>query len=194
MRAAFASEPIDQVMFPHGHSAEVNAAWLERHRRSMAKPGVEWSVARDGADGQIIGCSKWVYYATPRSDDQVKAEMEPTPDLGEGVNREVFDEFFTKLADARFNTMRGKPHAFLHLLDVSPSHQRRGAGSRLLDRGIAKAEEMGLPCYLEASGAGLGLYKSRGFEEVGVIEVDLTRWGKAMSRHTVMVRPVGAGK
>jgi hypothetical protein len=53
--------------------------------------------------------------------------------------------------------------------------------------GVGEADRRGLPCFLESSPLGQGLYKKFGFEEVGSFEVDLGEG--EMYTHLVMVRP-----
>jgi hypothetical protein len=43
---------------------------------------------------------------------------------------------------------------------------RRGAGSMLVKWGTDQADERGIPCYLESSPEGFGLYNKHGFKEV----------------------------
>ena len=55
----------------------------------------------------------------------------------------------------------------LNILGIFPDHQRRGIGQRLLEYGKQRAREEGVPLLLEATAAGLPLYKKNGFVEVG---------------------------
>lgn len=47
----------------------------------------------------------------------------------------------------------------------------------LLKWGTAEADRLALPCYLEASEEGKPLYVKHGWQEVGRLEVDLSKWG-----------------
>jgi GNAT superfamily N-acetyltransferase len=61
-----------------------------------------------------------------------------------------------------------EPHDFLHTLGVDPRSQRSGAGSALLDRVIAAAEERGMPIHLTTSASeNLPYYRRFGFEVDG---------------------------
>ena len=62
-------------------------------------------------------------------------------------------------------------------LYVRPEYQRKGLGSRLVQWGIEKADELGLPGYVEGTDKGTGLYLKFGFEEVARNSVDLVPWG-----------------
>jgi ribosomal protein S18 acetylase RimI-like enzyme len=65
----------------------------------------------------------------------------------------------------------------LHMLHTDPAFQRKGAGKLLVEWGTKKADELGLPIYLEATQAGFGLYKRHGFEEIDVFDLDLDKYG-----------------
>ena len=55
----------------------------------------------------------------------------------------------------------------LDALVTLPGHQRRGAGTMLLQWGCSIADDLGLITYLEATAVGRPLYEKVGFEEVG---------------------------
>lgn len=51
------------------------------------------------------------------------------------------------------------------MLATRPEHERRGAGSMLVQWGCDIADENGVPAYIDASKAGAPLYKKFGFED-----------------------------
>jgi GNAT superfamily N-acetyltransferase len=60
------------------------------------------------------------------------------------------------------------PHLFVWMLTVAPSAQRTGVGRALLSTALARADQLGVPTYLDtAKPANLPYYGSFGFEEVG---------------------------
>ena len=58
-----------------------------------------------------------------------------------------------------------------------PSHRRRGAGNLLVGWGVAKADELGLECFVEAANSGVSLYESHGFVVADVFRLDTRRQG-----------------
>jgi hypothetical protein len=57
--------------------------------------------------------------------------------------------------------------------------------------GIGKSEELGLPCYLQATEDGRSLYMRHGFEDIGTVEFNLEEYGlegKGIERMTEMIR------
>ena len=67
--------------------------------------------------------------------------------------------------------------ADLHMLHTDPAYQRRGAASALLKWGTDRADQLGLPVYLESSSEGHDLYGRHGFEDAEVFEVELGPFG-----------------
>jgi GNAT superfamily N-acetyltransferase len=60
------------------------------------------------------------------------------------------------------------PHSFVWMLTVAPSAQRTGVGRALLSRALARADELGVPAYLDtANPANLPYYGSFGFKPIG---------------------------
>lgn len=52
----------------------------------------------------------------------------------------------------------------LALLCTDPAHERRGAGSLLVNWGCDKADKLGIEVYLESSKKGYPVYERKGFE------------------------------
>jgi ribosomal protein S18 acetylase RimI-like enzyme len=79
-----------------------------------------------------------------------------------------------------------EPHWYLSLLAVDPARQGHGIGAALIEDGIARADDDGLPAYLETSNPkNLAWYRRFGFE----IEQEL-RVGATKPAIWTMRRPV----
>lgn len=77
----------------------------------------------------------------------------------------------------------------LNMLVCEPKYQRRGAGRLLLGWGIELADKLVLEAYLEASPEGHHLYESAGFEDVGTLDMDMSKYGgHGIHQHFVMIR------
>jgi GNAT superfamily N-acetyltransferase len=82
----------------------------------------------------------------------------------------------------------------LVVLVTDPSHERKGAGRMLLEWGCKKADEAGLPCYLDATKTGRPLYERYGFEMQKISTLDLTQFGgEGEDAVANMIRPAGSG-
>ncbi|KAL8855018.1 MAG: hypothetical protein Q9221_000215 [Calogaya cf. arnoldii] len=79
----------------------------------------------------------------------------------------------------------------LDILTVDPHYQRRGAGRMLLQWGTAVADRLGIEAVVEATGQGLGLYQSEGFQIEDHCTIALPdKWaGRKAQEFEWMVRP-----
>jgi len=85
-------------------------------------------------------------------------------------------------------TMVGCPlmAAFVGLgqLATDPEHTRKGAGRMLVEYGTDLTDQTeNVPCYLETSAKGRPLSRSKGFEEVGTVVLNLAKWGGEENLH-----------
>jgi ribosomal protein S18 acetylase RimI-like enzyme len=77
-------------------------------------------------------------------------------------------------------------------LAVDPNFKGRSIGSKLVQRGIDRAERDGLPAYLESTPAAVGVYKRLGFKELRTLSVVKDNESHVL---TVMKRmPVGGAE
>lgn len=77
-------------------------------------------------------------------------------------------------------------------LYITPEYQRRGLGGRLVEWGVKKADELGLPAYTDATPEGLGLYLKHGFLERDRVTVELEQYGGRkgdVSSYALLYRP-----
>src|SRR4051794_27145178 len=75
------------------------------------------------------------------------------------------------------------PHLRLEFYGVVPARQGRGVGTALIDHGHRRADELGVPCYLETfSDANVAFYGRRGYAVVGEFTIDATTHGYGMIR------------
>lgn len=74
------------------------------------------------------------------------------------------------------------------MLHTDPEFQGRGAGSALLDWGKMKADELGLPIYLESSAVGHGFYMKHGFHDIEVMDIDFVPYGGPKHKQPLMIR------
>ncbi|KAK7955315.1 hypothetical protein PG988_016009 [Apiospora saccharicola] len=78
-------------------------------------------------------------------------------------------EFFTMLEKKHKEHMGTRPHWYLELLAVRKSHHGKGLGKHLLSWGLERADQDGVEAYLQASPAGVPLYRKYGFEDIETV-------------------------
>ena len=75
------------------------------------------------------------------------------------------------------------------MLHTDPAFQGRGAGGLLVDWGTKKADQLGLPAYLESSAQGHRVYQRHGFVDLDVLKLDLSPYGEtSVYEHPLMLR------
>jgi len=121
--------------------------------------------------GEIIGGAKWNFFQN--SEPQFPWAKKHSPDS----NVEMVEWYFGQLDQTRNKGMKGKKHALMATLVVSPDYQRCGIGAALLEWGLKRCDEEGLECWIDATDEGKGLYLKHGWEDAGGVEIDLKRWG-----------------
>lgn len=85
-----------------------------------------------------------------------------------------------------------QPHWYLEVVGVEPGARGLGIGTRLLEPGLARADESGLPCYLETmTERNVAWYRGLGFE-VRKSGVSFTPGGPP--NWTMIRPPVGGGR
>lgn len=83
----------------------------------------------------------------------------------------------------------------LELLAVSPTHQRRGVGSQLVQWGTTRADADGLEAYLDATPKGAPIYKRLGFEGRTPVRMPPGyAYGDDYDILPMVRKPVGGGK
>ncbi|KAL2165985.1 hypothetical protein VTG60DRAFT_3475 [Thermothelomyces hinnuleus] len=135
----------------------------------------------DGA-GDIVAFAKWQLQREPLSEEEWKSEefKAATEVWGEDCDLAVVDAFIGGMNRVQRDNAKGEAALYLSLLACTPAFQRRGAGSALMEWGVNLADRLGLPSRLEASPVGYGLYKKFGYEDMAVLDFQVTKtWGRA---------------
>jgi ribosomal protein S18 acetylase RimI-like enzyme len=67
-----------------------------------------------------------------------------------------------------FHKQVAGPHWYLMTIGTRTARQGQGLGSALVEMGTSRADEAGVPCYLETgTDANIAFYRKRGFELIG---------------------------
>jgi GNAT superfamily N-acetyltransferase len=92
--------------------------------------------------------------------------------------------------DRRLNWYRlNQTSTVCAIVAVHPDHQRKGAGTLLIQWGLDHAQKVGLPAYLEASVYGYPLYLKLGFHDFAQVVIKAEDWGgEADKVYTAMLK------
>jgi GNAT superfamily N-acetyltransferase len=185
--AAFLTNKLYRTVWYKGITPAVVESQESRHLNFLTSDPtvryakvVEHAVSNPGKpdsanEGTIIAFAKWHVYKTAAAvvTRQDAGDRSWPPDC----NIPCVKDFWSKVQAVRHEWgPKLGPHLMLDILATDPAHIRKGAGKMLMKFGTDIADEMGLPCFLEGSPEGLGLYHANGFEVVGWIWVDLMKY------------------
>lgn len=187
---AFMLVRVNQAMYPLGLTPPIIAATEARHRNTLLNdPTARYvKVVDTDLDGKTIAFAEWHLFSTPEEEaSRLDLGVKTWP---ADVNLPLMEEFWDQIIRAR-KTMAGIPHVFLSIIATDPGQGRRGAGKILMEFGIGLANERGLPCFLESSPHGKGLYGKFGFVEREKLTFEVGLGAGEVYRHLVMVRPAG---
>ncbi|KAK3905757.1 hypothetical protein C8A05DRAFT_41334 [Staphylotrichum tortipilum] len=198
--AAFDDNVMNQLMYPGGVTADARAKFASHlfpQPASAATPEAEGNSTKGeaflcvaeilppdtpaDAPGEIVAFAKWLLQRVPRTEDEWRADRSAaiTESWGEGCNVAIVDAFIGRMTRIQQEHAQGEAALYLSILASSPTRQRTGAGSALLEWGNKLADSLGLPCRLEASPTGYGLYRKFGYEDIDVLDLKVTEtWGK----------------
>jgi len=157
-------EPAWAAYFQGHGTMEGRKLGAERFLESMA--GGEhtvWHKAVDTETGKLVGFSIWTIY-------QHRFITLPIVQPADSYWHTAEDAEYAKsimsyIMQQRHDYVKSFDGNAVHLntLAVLPAYQRMGIGSKLMDWGLGKADELGFDAWVEASIPGRPLYEKRGF-------------------------------
>lgn len=173
----------------------------ERIRRRFADPSTQQFKVVDDASGAVVAWAKWdpppqmtglregfVVYGASDGSGGTEQEEGASSSSGEtsaksyalgppeGSHITLFHDFFDRLVKMEKKWQAEEKLVLTHLC-TRHSYHGRGLGAALLRGVLDLADTEGLPAYLEASPAGLSLYKRLGFETVDMLKFDRSETG-----------------
>jgi hypothetical protein len=109
--SAFENDPTHQILYPGDEfSPTVRAAASGRILRSWRQtPEMHIVKSIDCSTGVITGFAKWIFYESPRSEEEWN--VEPTALWAEGSHRRVVEQLLSTTADIRGKRWGGTPYA-----------------------------------------------------------------------------------
>ncbi|HEY3492978.1 MAG TPA: GNAT family N-acetyltransferase [Solirubrobacterales bacterium] len=154
LHAAFMDDPVLCWAFPdEGKRRRYGRHYFEMQARRLVRGGLAWR--SEGGGALWAGAGRW--------------RESPLEALRLGIGT------FRGLWPRGGRVARGllgiesrhprEPHLYLAVVGVRPEQQGQGLGTALLQPGLAEADRLGLPAYLESSNIrNVPLYERHGFE------------------------------
>ncbi|KAF4992132.1 hypothetical protein FDECE_13803 [Fusarium decemcellulare] len=131
----------------------------------------------DSEKEEVVAFAKWCLPGAPIKD--------PPPAEAWPANGELAVEFFGTMTRGHRKHMGDTSHYYLEIIGTKKEFMRQGAASLLIRWGLEKADAAGLPCFLEATVKGRGLYEKFGYRTVGE---DVFNWPQGRVVEAYMVR------
>ncbi|ETS74807.1 hypothetical protein PFICI_13291 [Pestalotiopsis fici W106-1] len=133
------------------------------HSWHAEDPTSYWQKIVDADNGRIAGGALWNIHEENPFAHEHHAEVSWFPD--DGSRR--FAEQVSEIHSAPRARVGQRPQVYLFILFTHPAYRRQGVGQQFMDWGMAKADQMGLEFFLDATPTGKPLYDANGFVEVG---------------------------
>ena len=179
---AFAQYSIETIKDNFDTPESIQAA-TQRHLRSVREHYEETGklcaakcVETESGKDMMVACAYWLIYDKPRTPEYAhKLNHLFTADwvTEEGGRREKARKAFKPVEETHIKWTIGRGHGDLLYMATDRAWRRRGAATAVVQWGIDRCKELGIPAYLEASPAGAPVYKRLGFEVVENIECDV---------------------
>lgn len=165
---AFSDEPVSQRTLPR-ESGTGRKFWKKGLLNALHDLKTHVLVVTDDADSShVIAFAKW---KSPGSEIDAPPPAHLWPQDGDP---ELAVSFFGRFAEKHREVMGDRRHWFLELVATDRKAGGKGAASKLLQWGLDKANEDGLPAYLEATQAGEPIYERKfGFRAVQREKIDV---------------------
>ncbi|KAJ5106956.1 acetyltransferase [Penicillium angulare] len=143
-------------------------------------------------DGDITAWACWLTKEKqPSPEEPAPKPTSPTNDKPEISPRAIGQRLQKDSAKWEADLIPDDKYIVLQALATDPQYQRLGIGSKLFEEGVAKADELNMTCWCQASPAGSQLYSKAGFETLGSDEYDLGEFGSYRFRYMLRPRQLG---
>ncbi|OJI84649.1 hypothetical protein ASPTUDRAFT_531471 [Aspergillus tubingensis CBS 134.48] len=160
-------DPINRRLYPDTLGGR---AWLEDyHRASLQSPDQHYLKVvtdRTGSTSPLVAFLKWDFNTT--------SPGHHFPPRHVDFDQVFCDTFFGGLDQARRTIMGSRPHYYLDALITHPDYRRQGAASMLIQWGCDRADQDGIPIWVDSSQEGARIYQRFGFRDVSVSGVTPT--------------------
>jgi len=171
-------ETVGRIFWTRDPSPETFALMAQDRLKDLRVPDtVHHKVVDADIDRETpIAFASWHIFRNQRSQEELDTSC-VIPDMYPERNRAAVVDFFSRLFEVKKEVMGVRPHIYLEMLATHPDHQRRGAGSMLVQWAADEADRLGLEVFIEASPPGRILYSKFGFEAVKEVMFKGTPYG-----------------
>ncbi|KAI0866738.1 acyl-CoA N-acyltransferase [Xylaria cubensis] len=159
------NQPLIQLWFPiHGNGPEAREESIREAADRLKRwhnedPTSSWHKIIDEKTGRVAGGALWsIYNENPFSNHKPPQ----APWFPDDSSREYAEQALMTHVTPR-TRYACRAHVYLFIIFTHPDYRRQGVGQQVMDWGKAKADELGLEFFLDATEAGRPLYEVNGF-------------------------------
>ncbi|KAL8836613.1 MAG: hypothetical protein Q9170_002836 [Blastenia crenularia] len=168
-------------MFPINDPVIRYAYRLKRLSQSFQLDYVKHYKIIDTSNHIIISYAAWEL-PRPHSSSSIPDSESPDTRLPEGSNVQLIKDFWDERDRIKAKHTDETQDYYLRSMLTHPEYQGQGLASMLLRSVLAKLDAERRRCYLEASPAGLPIYRHLGWHVVDEIKTDLDKYGVVDAR------------
>ncbi|CAN9180317.1 unnamed protein product [Alternaria alternata] len=183
IRHAVFRNTINNILYSRGEPSQKTLDRVtEDIRDGVINKGILYLKCVDTSTGEMVAGARWRYVkpkeegAKERTWEEVDAGF-TIPEPYDESDPELFKSLYTLFNSNKREILGNRPYYVLDTLATLQAHERRGAGSMLVRWGCARADEVGVEAFLEASPMGAPMYAQHGFQPVKEVSIDLRQWG-----------------
>ena len=183
IRHAVFRNTINNILYSRGEPSQKTLDRVtEDIRDGVINKGILYLKCVDTSTGEMVAGARWRYVkpkeegAKERTWEEVDAGF-TIPEPYDESDPELFKSLYTLFNSNKREILGNRPYYVLDTLATLQAHERRGAGSMLVRWGCARADEVGVEAFLEASPMGAPMYARHGFQPVKEVSIDLKQWG-----------------
>lgn len=158
-----------------------------------------WKVV-ENSTGNIAGWTHWspAHEVSVEEEESQKKEEEREEREREEKGEEKFPVgSVVEICEAKVEGWKGLRERWyrrgdmylIYVLTISPTYQKLGLGTYLLNSILSLADSQSKSCYLEATAAGYPIYERVGFKTVEVMEVDTAGHLYRERLETILTQP-----
>ncbi|KAI5783704.1 hypothetical protein EDC01DRAFT_217572 [Geopyxis carbonaria] len=166
-------EPYHEVLYPGGNTVAARTAARDRILADLAAeaPRATYLKVTDDETGEIVAGGKWLLVDEQALKNKAPVVADWVTDSED--NKAFTEHILTALYANRGKCTGGEPFFALEMCYVDPKHQKRGAGKKIMEWGMKRAEKLELQVVIESTPFAKHLYEIHGCECVDRIYIEV---------------------
>lgn len=167
---SFTDEIFSRQVYPRDAQSSYTY-WFNAMSEELNEPDATFLVVTEPAEGDkpeyIVGFLKWASPDAPVHEGDDGQDIYPKEGLPETAV-----EFYTKVAAYHRKLLGTTRHWYLDMMGVRRAYTGKGGARQMVEWGLEKAKQDGVPCFTEATGQAKTFYERFGFKTVDFMSIE----------------------